>query len=291
MLLFVKYDLFSSPAQTLVNTVNTVGVMGKGIAKEFSRRYPQMFQEYEAYCDSGDLITGALHVWRGPDRWVLNFPTKTTWRKPSKIEYIKQGLETFRQNYTRLGIRSIAFPPLGCGNGGLDWREVKPLMVQYLYALDIPILIHEVFYRKGFKPEQLDPAARRPPATFEEFVADFRSVIIHNDGRFEHSITKRPFRAEISPDGDLNVFVDNRLVLDEDFLAIAWVGLRLGLLTPEHFGVGQDAPGPYIMAILKELPYVQNLPFKASGGWLSRSPSGLLFNQSVSEYDTRTIPR
>jgi O-acetyl-ADP-ribose deacetylase (regulator of RNase III) len=289
MLLVVNSDLFRSPAQTIVNTVNTVGVMGKGIAKEFSKRYPQMFQEYKAYCDSGDLVIGALHVWRGTEKWVLNFPTKTTWRKPSKIQYIEHGLKTFCQNYARLGIRSIAFPPLGCGNGELDWNEVKPLMVQYLYALDIPIWIHEVFYRREFKPEQLDPAATRPPNTFGDFVADFRAVITHNGGRFEHWLTKRPFRAEMSDDGDLRVFVDSQLVLDEDFLAIAWVGLRLGLLTPEHFGAGFEAPGPYIMAILKELPYVQNLPFQASGKWFSRSPSGLLFNQSVSGFDTKTV--
>src|SRR4029078_8700192 len=128
MLVYLRTDLFTSPAQTLVNTVNTVGVMGKGIAKTVKERYAEMFRIYREYCDRGELRTGSLMLWRGPDRWVLNFPTKTTWRLPSGIEYIESGLRRFMETYEELGITSASFPPLGCGNGNLDWHEVKPLM-------------------------------------------------------------------------------------------------------------------------------------------------------------------
>src|SRR5947209_16281482 len=126
MLVYLRTDLFTSPAHTLVNTVNTVGVMGKGIAKTFKERYPEMFRSYREYCERGELRTGTLMLWRGPDRWVLNFPTKTTWRLPSKIEYVESGLRRFVETYEELGITSISFPPLGCGNGNLDWSAVKP---------------------------------------------------------------------------------------------------------------------------------------------------------------------
>ena len=99
MITFLESSIFSSPAQTLVNTVNTVGVMGKGIAKEFKRTYPSMYREYRALCDSNQLEIGKLHLWRSDSRWVLNFPTKTTWRLPSKIEYIEAGLIKFLSNY------------------------------------------------------------------------------------------------------------------------------------------------------------------------------------------------
>jgi O-acetyl-ADP-ribose deacetylase (regulator of RNase III) len=91
MLTYLYTSLFDSPAQTLVNTVNTVGVMGKGVAKTFRERYPAMFKEYKKLCDGGALTIGSLHLWKSDDRWVLNFPTKTTWRLPSKLEYIQQG--------------------------------------------------------------------------------------------------------------------------------------------------------------------------------------------------------
>jgi O-acetyl-ADP-ribose deacetylase (regulator of RNase III) len=288
MLRFVQADLFTSPAQTLVNTVNIVGAMGKGIAKQFKTHYPEMYAEYRHYCESGELQIGTLHVWRGIDRWVLNFPTKSTWRKPSKIEYIEEGLRTFRDNYTRLGIRSISFPPLGCGNGELDWNEVKPLMVQYLHQLDIPVWVHELFYNRTFQAEQKEIRAKLPPATFEEFISDFRSNIVERGGRFRHWVTGRPFRAEMGASSELHVYVADKLVLDEDYLAIAWVGLRLGVLTPEYFGSGEASPGGYIMPILAEMPYVRALRFGPGVGQEAQQAPGLLFNQTVESFKPRS---
>jgi len=127
MLTYVTGDLFESPAQTLVNTVNTVGVMGKGIALRFKQIYPEMFAKYQELCESGQFTIGQLYLWRTPNKWVLNFPTKEHWRRPSKLQYIEAGLEKFVEGYQDAGISSIAFPPLGCGNGELDFDEVRPL--------------------------------------------------------------------------------------------------------------------------------------------------------------------
>lgn len=142
MLTYIEGDLFSSPAQVLVNTVNTVGVMGKGIALEFKRRYPEMFSYYKKQCDKHSLVIGELMLWYAPDHWLLQFPTKEHWRNPSKIEYIEKGLMTFVRKYADYNISSIAFPKLGCGNGELDWAEVKVVMEKYLKPLPIPVYIY-----------------------------------------------------------------------------------------------------------------------------------------------------
>ncbi|MDZ4482700.1 macro domain-containing protein [Bacillus cereus] len=143
MITYVKMDLFQSPAHVLVNTINTVGVMGKGIAKTFKEVYPDMFKEYQILCEKELLTVGKLWIYKTPNKWILNFPTKKHWRSPSKIEYIEAGLQKFVKSYEEKGIDSIAFPPLGCGNGGLNWEsEVKPLMEKYLKDLPIDIYIH-----------------------------------------------------------------------------------------------------------------------------------------------------
>lgn len=142
MLTYVEGDLFSSPAQVIVNTVNTVGVMGKGIALEFKKRYPDMFENYKKVCDKHNLQTGKLMLWYGKDHWILLFPTKEHWRNPSKMEYIEKGLMAFTRKYASYNITSIAFPKLGCGNGELNWNEVRPLMEKYLANLPIDVYIY-----------------------------------------------------------------------------------------------------------------------------------------------------
>jgi len=136
MLKYVEGSLFFSPALAQVNTVNTVGVMGKGIALEFKRQYPAMFEEYKRLCRTGSLQIGTLYYYRAVSRVVINFPTKTHWRFPSKPEYIEAGLQEFVRTYRDMGITSVAFPALGSGNGGLDFpTQVQPLMEQYLRGL------------------------------------------------------------------------------------------------------------------------------------------------------------
>ena len=146
-------DMFSSPAKTLVNTVNCVGVMGKGIAEIFKKRYPVMFEEYVSLCANRQIKPGIPYYYHDlTGNSIINFPTKDHWRSPSKLSYVISGLKWFRENYEELGITSVAFPPLGCGNGGLSWRLVGPAMYAYLH--DLPIYI-EVYAPYGTPKEQL----------------------------------------------------------------------------------------------------------------------------------------
>ena len=143
MLMYVQQDIFKSPAQVIVNTVNTVGVMGKGIAKRYKEIYPDMYKQYQKFCEQHLLGIGKLWIYKSDTKWILNFPTKKHWRNPSKIEYIEQGLKKFVETYEEKGVISISFPQLGCGNGGLDWEnEVRPLMEKYLKDLPIDVFVH-----------------------------------------------------------------------------------------------------------------------------------------------------
>jgi len=157
MLTYVAISLFDSPAQTLVNTVNTVGVMGKGIAAVFKRLYPEMYERYRHLCQEGKLDAGMLYIYRTPNKIIVNFPTKKHWRQPSKVEYIEAGLQKFVEHYTDYGISSVSFPQLGCGHGELDWEtQVQPVMERYLQNLPIPVYVHIYPKPPDFVPERLD---------------------------------------------------------------------------------------------------------------------------------------
>ncbi|PXX61548.1 O-acetyl-ADP-ribose deacetylase (regulator of RNase III) [Nocardia tenerifensis] len=125
-------DLLRADTEALVNTVNTVGVMGKGLALQFRRAYPEMFGAYRKACHRGEVQVGKMHIWEtelaeGP-RYIINFPTKTQWRARSRLEDIESGLTDLVAVIGALDITSIAVPPLGCGYGGLEWSEVQPLI-------------------------------------------------------------------------------------------------------------------------------------------------------------------
>ena len=146
-------DIFESNSSTLVNTVNCVGVMGKGIALVFKKKYPAMYSDYLKLCEQHKVKPGQPYFYSDlSGTSIINFPTKDHWRSPSKLSYIIDGLDWFRNNYKELGITSIAFPPLGCGNGGLNWEMVGPIMYEKLSDLPIDIEIYAPF---GTSPEQL----------------------------------------------------------------------------------------------------------------------------------------
>lgn len=142
---FIKGNIFTSKAQTLVNTVNCVGVMGAGIALEFKYRYPDMFDKYVKYCQDGLIQIGKLWIYDigNSDKKVLNFPTKQHWKYPSKYDYLQRGLSRFVETYKEKGITSVAFPMLGALNGGLDPEQVLVMMKGYLELCDIPVEIYE----------------------------------------------------------------------------------------------------------------------------------------------------
>lgn len=143
MITYCRGNLLFSHAQTLVNTVNCQGVMGKGIALQFKLQYPEMFRAYKEACHAGQIRVGHLWLWQAPTHLIVNFPTKQQWRYPSQLPWIEDGLKAFVALYQAAGVTSVAFPPLGCGNGGLDFAtRVQPLMEQYLSPLPIPIEIY-----------------------------------------------------------------------------------------------------------------------------------------------------
>jgi O-acetyl-ADP-ribose deacetylase (regulator of RNase III) len=140
---FKSGNILDSSCHALVNTVNCVGVMGKGIALTFKNKYPTMFLEYKTDCALGKVKTGEVMCYTVHDHIIVNFPTKKHWRNNSDIEYIHKGLKYFVDNYQKWNIGSIAFPKLGCTNGGLIWSEVKPIMISYLSQVAIPVEIYE----------------------------------------------------------------------------------------------------------------------------------------------------
>jgi O-acetyl-ADP-ribose deacetylase (regulator of RNase III)/uncharacterized protein YwgA len=149
-------DLFESGAQTLVNTVNTEGVMGKGIAREFRKRFPDMYEDYVWRCQHNEVRLGEPYLYRGLYApWILNFPTKRFWRSHSNLEDVKAGLRFLQEHYRGWGIESLAVPPLGAGLGGLEWRVVGRVLYKALRELDIPILLYAPH---GTPDEQLTPA-------------------------------------------------------------------------------------------------------------------------------------
>ncbi|MGD1018104.1 MAG: macro domain-containing protein [Verrucomicrobiia bacterium] len=149
-------DLFQSKAQTFVNTVNCVGIMGKGVALEFKKRFPEMFEDYEHRCLHHEVRLGRPYLYKSlvlP--WVLNFPTKDHWRSVTKLEDIIQGLDFLLAHYKQWGIASLAVPPLGCGNGQLEWRVVGRTLYRYFSRMDIPV---EVYAPYGTPHAELQPS-------------------------------------------------------------------------------------------------------------------------------------
>src|SRR5271170_3582595 len=136
MMELAKGNLLEAEVEALVNTVNTEGVMGKGIALQFKKKFPAMFEAYQQACKAGGIKPGRMYVYEREDmlnpRYIINFPTKRHWRSPARMEDIKAGLSALAEEIRKRGIRSIAVPPLGCGNGGLDWENVLPVIQKAL---------------------------------------------------------------------------------------------------------------------------------------------------------------
>jgi O-acetyl-ADP-ribose deacetylase (regulator of RNase III) len=138
----IRGNLFTSDCQTLVNTVNCVGVMGAGIALEFRLRYPEMYLRYVELCQKKLMDVGKLWLYKSNQRWVLNFPTKKHWRNPSQVKFLELGLQKFVDTYREKKITSIAFPLLGTQHGGIPQEESLEIMKSYLERCELPIQIY-----------------------------------------------------------------------------------------------------------------------------------------------------
>ncbi len=148
-------DIFESGAQTLVNTVNTVGVMGKGIALGFRSRFPEMYEDYVRRCDWHAVRLGEPYLYRRmTPQNIINFPTKDHWRSVSRLSDIVKGLQYLKAHLREWGVTTLAVPPLGCGEGRLEWRVVGPTLYRHLASLQIPIELYAPF---GTPHEELQP--------------------------------------------------------------------------------------------------------------------------------------
>lgn len=282
MITYIEGDLFTSPADVLVNTVNTVGVMGKGIAKEFKKYYPEMFERYQEMCESGEFDIGKLFYYPGLGKSVLNFPTKKHWRSPSHVEYIERGLEKFVNEYDRLGITSIAFPQLGCGNGELDWEvQVKPLMKAYLGPLPIRIYIH-LYDEAGLMPEHRDTKwmkkwlhsePRNLP--FTEVWDEIRTVVAESFTSGHWRITLIDVEAsffdplddhsEAPSQGLQFACVDSSIVVDAEELRSIWTQFKAtGLLSVEDIPDSCAKVAEPLFDLLTRLDYVTTTSFSRS---------------------------
>jgi len=139
-------NILGADVEALVNTVNCVGVMGKGLALQFKQAFPANFKAYEASCRAREVVPGSMFTFDNggfiKPRYIVNFPTKRHWRDKSRMEDIRSGLRALVEDVRRLGIRSIAVPPLGCGLGGLDWRDVRPMIENSFTELpDVRVLL------------------------------------------------------------------------------------------------------------------------------------------------------
>lgn len=265
MIIYVRTNLFESNAQVLVNTVNTVGVMGKGLAKEFKRLYPDMFERYQRSCEEGKLDIGNLHFYKTPNKWVMNFPTKKSWRSASRLDYIEAGLKKFVAEYENLGITSIAFPLLGCGNGGLEWEEVKPLMEKYLKRLPIEIFIHtthkDELTPEHIKQKEIDAWLKSEP----EYLSSLEFVA-HIKQRYQNLINEVQYagmylevtQEKVEEEDAFCLDQDSvKLYLTESMLMNLWQVLKNeGFLTAKMLSAELAQHANMVMVFLAELDYI-----------------------------------
>ena len=274
MLTYRRTSIMESTAQTLVNTVNCVGVMGKGLAKAFKEREPDMFRAYKKICDGHLLEPGKLWLWRGVNSWVLNFPTKNHWRQPAKLEWIELGLQKFVAEYTMRGIREISFPRLGCGNGGLHWDEVRPVMEHYLKDVSIPVYIHDHTRDIGL-PEHLEFIAQQlkqehvQAVTFEGFLSAIKRMTEIGGNNLVELGSERPFQAHVDGEGNLSIEIDQSdMRLDPEDLRGIWMSFLGGVVTHEKAGWSRHESGGPILSMLSVLPMARPIEIER----LNRKP-------------------
>jgi O-acetyl-ADP-ribose deacetylase (regulator of RNase III) len=271
MLIYRRTSLLEASTQTLVNTVNCVGVMGKGIAKEFKDRDLKMFEAYKKICAEKKLEPGKLWLWRGSPSWILNFPTKKHWKNSSKIEWIEAGLQKFVASYEAQGITEISFPRLGCGNGGLDWEEVRPLMEHYLSDLPMSVYVHDYTVDIGL-PEHLDflvgeiKTSWKNDFSFPGFLRALQKVADVTGSHVNFGPDGSEFT--FSFDADQTLSIDTGLahwVYEKDDLRGVWIGLMNGLLTMDKAGWVDSRGASSLIALMRLLPSVRTVEIQRKG--------------------------
>ena len=253
-------DLFTSKAQTLVNTVNCVGVMGKGVALEFKRRWPTMFDDYVERCRRGAVKPGEPYLFEDASgSRILNFPTKDHWRSPSRLADIERGLDRLAEHHAAWGITSIAMPPLGCGNGGLSWSDVGPLIQRKLAGLPFDV---EVYAPYGTPPSELTPsfleAAAQMPLDDNGIVHDKMNPEWATLVEVLHRLESQPHAPPVG-----------RVI----FQKICYVLTELGV--PTGFAFGKGSYGPFSADVKPVLHAFANR------NWVHEAPFGRMVRLRV----------
>jgi len=266
MIQYIKGNIFTSNAKVIVNAVNTVGVMGKGIAADFKKYYPDMFKQYKKLCDDGKFNVGELYLYKTPNKWILNFPTKKHWRGRSTLDYIEEGLNKLVNDAIKLQITDIAMPKLGCGNGGLEWdSEVKPLIEKYLKKAPINVSIYD--YDKDITPEYLKPKdieewlmSNPENLTFNLFFEDLKSIY-NVDSLFSEKAILVSQEYNITYYSKENVFElsndKDKIILSKDDLKTIFFTLKKSgkLCIDDLYSTLYD-DGEIILDFLLNLPYI-----------------------------------
>jgi O-acetyl-ADP-ribose deacetylase (regulator of RNase III) len=259
-------DLFESQAQTLVNTVNCVGVMGKGVALEFKKRFPAMFEDYVRRCERKGVRLGEPYLFRDASgRLIVNFPTKDHWRSPSRLQDIEAGLDYFVGHAAEWGVTSMALPPLGCGNGGLEWSEVGPLIYRKLHDLAIDV---EVYAPYGTPKHELTA----------DFLAGPSQMSLEGKGR-KHEKLNANWVALMEVLRGLDAQPYANPVGRTIFQKICYVVTEMGVPTGFDFGKGHYGPfSEDVKLALRDF---------ANRNWLKEEPLGRMVALRVSsQYET-----
>jgi len=266
-------NVLNSNKKTLVNTVNCVGVMGKGIALLFKEKYPEMFKDYAKRCRHGTVLPGVPYLYQDINGVsIINFPTKGHWRSPSRIEDISNGLDIIIENYKKWGIESIALPPLGCGNGGQSWNVVGRLMYQKLSKLDIPIEIYAPF---GTPSNELKADFLNQGILLEDYDSLCRINKKLNSDKI--AIIEILFRLE----NQSHVAPIGRVA----FQKICYIGTEVGLKTGLKFNKGYY--GPFSSNELKDLFFTfanSNLIVEKTAGNMVKIKTGPMYPELREKY-------
>lgn len=257
-------NLFDTKTTTLVNTVNCVGVMGKGIAEAFKKRYPDMYAQYRLDCKLGRIKVGEPTLYTDLlGTSIINFPTKTHWKSPSLLKDIEKGLDVFLEKYKEWNIKSVAFPPLGCGNGGLSWDDVGPLMYQKLLRAEIPV---EMYAPYGTSPEKIKSEFLLRSRD-DQLIRGVRYSNVNNPGNLIalevlHRLEKQKYAKPVG-----------RVILQKIYFVLTSLKVDTGLT------FSKASYGPYSSAIKKVLHTFANQNL------LTESQYGEMLRQTVgSEY-------
>lgn len=280
MITYVYGDIFYSPAQVLVNPVNTVGAMGSGLAYDFKRFFPEMFEQYKDICQRDEFDVGQLILYRTAHKWILNFPTKRHFRAESKLEYLEEGLKKFARLYADLNINSISFPAIGTGEGKLDWNEVRPLMEAYLEPLPIQVYIHLLGEGVTNAANQSSSRAMRSwlngqprIVSFDEFWKSLLKLIRREQG-YEDPVGYMPFKVvatEAKGRQRLSIKIipkrGNSIYLTESQLRDLWQYItRAAYVMPQNLPAGLDVHANHIMALLVQLPILRSIELSRPNG-------------------------